>query len=299
MPIRLPDLGLLQAFDVLMQERSVTRAAARLALTQPTVSGMLARLREAFGDPLFVRTPRGIAPTPRAESLAEPVRRILADVDRLLAPAVFEPAAAGFTLSLAATDYALRAVVQPFISALRPLAPGIRVAVRPIDEATLAQRMEHGELDLALLTPHGAPPDLHSRRLFDERYVCAMRRGHPAAAQGALSLEAFCALDHGVVSLQGGGFVGATDEALARLGRQRRVVVSVPSFLMLLELIHTSDLVALLPQRLLARDAGLHVTEPPLQVPGFTKILAWHARTHDDPGHRWLRELLVEVCRGV
>jgi DNA-binding transcriptional LysR family regulator len=290
------DLNLLRAFDALIDERSVTRAASRLALTQPAVSGILNRLRDSFGDPLFVRTQRGITPTPRALELMGPIKRVLADIEGILTPTAFEPAGADFTLSLAATDYALRAVVVPFIAALRPLAPGIRVAVRQIDEGGLLEQMERGELDMALLTPQTAPADLHSRSLFDEHYVCVLREGHPLADGAGLSLEQFCALDHAMVSLRGGGFSGATDEALARLGRSRRVRVSVPSFVMLLDIVRSSDLLALVPRRLLQDAQGLRQIEPPLEVAGFTKILAWHARTHDDPGQRWVRALLLQSC---
>lgn len=289
------DLNLLKAFDALMKERNVTRAAANLALTQPAVSGMLNRLRHAFDDQLFVRTQRGVTPTLKALSLAEPVRRILADAEQLLSPSQFDPAKANFTVKLAATDYALRAVVQPFIAALRPLAPSIKVAVRQVDEASMLDKMERGELDMALLTPQGAPLDLHSRRLFDERYVCVMRHGHPAEPEETLSLDTFCALDQGIVSLQGGGFIGATDEALATMGRQRRVVISVPSFIMLLDLVRSTDVIAVVPERLLTPEHGLRALEPPLAVPGFTKILAWHGRTHEDAGHRWLRDLMFQV----
>jgi len=135
--IKTVDLNLLKAFDALMDERSVTRTAARLAVTQPAVSGMLNRLRESFGDLLFVRTQRGMVPTPRALELAGPVKHVLAQVETLLRPSAFDPASASFTLSIATTDYALKAVVTPFLAALRPLAPAIRVAVRAIDEARL------------------------------------------------------------------------------------------------------------------------------------------------------------------
>jgi DNA-binding transcriptional LysR family regulator len=296
MSLRQLDLNLLKAFDALMDERNVTRAAARLALTQPAVSGILNRLRDSFDDPLFVRTQRGITPTPRALALTGPIKRVLADIDVLLQPADFDPANAQFTVSVAATDYALRAVVVPFIAALRPLAPGIKVAVRPVDDASLLERMERGELDMALLTPQTAPAELHCKNLFEERYVCVLRSDHPLAQSGELSLDQFCALDHGMVSLSGGGFHGATDDALARLGRQRRVMVSVPSFVMLLDVVRSSDLTALVPRRLLKDVQGLTLIEPPLDVSGFSKILAWHARTHDDPGHRWARSLLFQTC---
>ncbi|WP_153110854.1 LysR family transcriptional regulator [Propionivibrio limicola] len=296
MDIRSVDLNLLKAFDALMDERSVTRAAARLSLTQPAVSGMLNRLRDCFGDPLFTRTSRGVTPTPRAEELSGGIKRVLAEIDAMLRPTAFDPATAGFTVSIAATDYALRAVLVPFIAALRPLAPGIRIAVRQINESLVQTQLERGDLDLALLTPETAPPDLHARVLFDETYVCALREGHPDSVTGALTLERFCALDHVMVSLVGGGFRSATDEALERIGGRRRVVLSVPSFVMLLDILRTSDLIALVPRRLVAESQGLTLKTPPLNVPGFTKIATWHARTHEDPGHRWVRSLLFKTC---
>lgn len=295
MQLRQLDLNLLKAFDALMDERNLTRAAERLAVTQPAVSATLNRLRDALGDPLFVRTARGVTPTARAQALAAPIKRILADIEAVLIPEAFDPATADFTVTVSATDYALRAVVMPFVAALRPLAPQLRVAVVQAHGHELLARMERGELDLALVTPEMAPPDLHSRRLFDERYVCVLREGHPAS-ELALTLDTFCALDHGIVSLQGGGFAGPTDEALAQLGRERRVKVSVPSFGMLLDLVRSTDLVALVPERLLHGAPGLIVRPPPLKVAGFTKMLAWHARTQADPRQRWVRDLLVQAC---
>ena len=295
MQLRQLDLNLLKAFDALMDERNLTRAAERLAVTQPAVSATLNRLRDALGDPLFVRAQRGVAPTARAQALAAPIKRILADIEAVLQPDTFDPATADFTVTISATDYALRAVVMPFVAALRPVAPRVRVAVVQVPGAELLTRMERSEIDLALITPEMAPPDLHSRRLFDERYVCVLREGHTASAR-PMTVDSFCALDHGIVSLQGGGFAGPTDEALARLGRERRVKVSVPSFGMLLDLVRSTDLVALVPERLLQGTSGLAVQPPPLAVAGFTKILAWHARTQADPRQRWVRDLLVQAC---
>lgn len=293
--IRTLDLNLLKTFDALMDERSVTRAAARLALTQPAVSGMLVRLREAFGDPLFVRSSRGVVPTARAEALAPAVRQVLLEVAALLQPLSFDPATAALTMTVAASDYALRVVVLPWLAVLRAQAPGLRVAVQPIDDDRLAAQLERGEVDLALTTPQSAPPNLHARHLFDERYVCMARAGHPALAAGALTLDAFCAQDHALVSYGGTPFEGATDRALAGLGRQRRVVVSVGSFLMLPELLRRTDLIAVAPERLVGNEAGLVTAEPPLAVPGFTKLAVWHERRHRDAGQRWARERLFEL----
>jgi DNA-binding transcriptional LysR family regulator len=297
--LRTLDLNLLKTFDALLTERSVTRAAARLALTQPAVSGMLVRLRESFHDPLFVRTQRGIVPTVRAEQLAQPVRRVLHDIEAMLRPASFDPASAQLTVSLAATDYALLAVVVPLVTALRRQAPHIRIATRPIEDERVQQQLERGELDLALLTPETAAPDLHARRLFDEQYVCALRADHPDAASGSISLERFCALDHAMVSYKGGGFRGATDAALDKLGRKRRVMLSVPSFLVLPELLRHSDLIAVVPRRLIEHAEGIVVLDPPLEIPGFTKIVAWHERSHSDPAHGWVRALLFDSCQSL
>lgn len=293
------DLNLLRALDALLDERSVSRAAQRLGVTQPAVSGMLLRLRETFGEPLFVRSTRGVQPTLRALELAAPIKQVLADVEALLRPAAFDPTTASFTINLAATDYALQAVVVPFVTKLRRLAPGIRVATRPIEGDRTAQQFERGDLDLALMTPDSAPLDLHARRLFDENYVCVLRADHPDAQSGALSLDRFCALDHALVSYAGDSFWGATDDALARLGRTRRVALSFHSFLALTEIVRTTDLVAVVPRRLAAGAEGLALVEPPVAVPGFTKLAVWHGRTHSDEGHRWARAMLFETCGAV
>jgi len=288
--LRTLDLNLLKTFLALLDEGSVTRAAERLALTQPAVSGMLQRLRENFGDPLFVRTRRGITPTPRALALAEPLRRVLGDIDAMLQPPVFDPSSAVLTLTLASTDYALRAVVIPFIAALRQQAPRMRVAVLPIDDAAMQGQLERGELDIALTTPDFVPPGLPRHVLFEESYLCALRHDHPAAS-GPLDLDRFCALDHALVSY-GGSFSGATDAALAGIGRSRNVVLSVPGFLALPDVLRASDLVAVVPRRLVSGREGLALLEPPLAIPGFTKLAVWHERSDSDPARRWARELL-------
>lgn len=292
------DFNLLKALDVLLEERNVTRASVRLNITQPAMSGVLTRLRDSFDDPLFVRTQRGVVPTQRALALAQPLRQILSEIDALWQPPYFEPASASFTLSIAATDYAQSAIAVPFLTALRQRAPHIKVALLPVQDQQIQRDLEQGALDLALITPETTPPDLHAKRVFDEHYVCVMRAEHPAAKE-ALDLDTFCALDHALVSYQGGGFAGITDDALARLGRTRRVCLSVKSFLVLPEILRASDLIAVVPSRLVTGLPGLVCCKPPLEVPGFTKVLAWHERTHRDLGHRWLRELLFETCGGA
>ncbi|HDT3058776.1 TPA: LysR family transcriptional regulator [Enterobacter hormaechei subsp. steigerwaltii] len=294
--LRTLDLNLLKTLDALLDERSVTRAAARLALTQPAVSGMLNRLRDYFEDPLFIRAPHGIVPTTRAEAMAAPVKRILADIDELLQPIAFDPLTATFTFTLAATDYALRAVVVPFIAALKVQAPGIRVRVVPVESDRLVSQLEQGSVDVALITPHTTPDELHSRALYDERYVCMMRADHPDAGQ-PMTLDRFCAQEHVLVSYEGDGFRGVTDGALEKTGRTRHVGLSVSNFLVLPDVLALSDMIAVVPSRIAEKQTGMFVCETPVPVPGFTKSMAWHGRTHRNLAQAWLRGLLLETSQ--
>jgi len=294
--IRTLDLNLLKTLDALLDERSVTRAASRLSLTQPAVSGMLNRLRDYFDDPLFIRVPHGMVPTTRAEALAAPVKRILADIDVLLQPTEFDPLSASLTFTVAATDYALRAVMVPFIAALKTRAPAIRVRVVPVESDRLVSQLERGNVDVALITPHTTPDELHSRALYDERYVCMMRAGHPDAGK-PLTLERFCALEHVLVSYEGESFRGVTDGALEKIGLTRHVGLSVSHFLVLPDVLAISDMIAAVPSRIAENQAGMFVCETPVPVPGFTKSMAWHGRTHRNPAQVWLRGLLLETSQ--
>ena len=291
------DLNLLKALDALLDECNVTRAASRLGVTQPAMSGMLTRLRENFGDPLFVRAKHGIVPTQRALELSAPLKQVISQIGALLQPPSFDPLTANITFTIAATDYALRAVALPFLSALKQQAPHIRIALMPVDDKQVQLQLERGDIDLALLTPESTPPDLHAKNLFDEHYVCVLRQGHPAMqGRKQLTVSQLCELDHALVSYTGGGFRGVTDEALEKLGQQRQVSLSVKSFIILPEILRASDMVAILPSRLVAGMDDLMVFDPPIEVPGFTKVAAWHERTHRDVAHRWLRELLFTQC---
>lgn len=275
----------------MLETRSVSRAAERLGLSQPAVSGMLTRLRERLDDPLFVRTQRGMLPTPRAEELAPKLKEVLAEIEAILQGVSFDPQRADLTLRVAATDYAQRAVLLPFLQRLRQEAPGIRLSVRPV-AADFPRQMAEGALDMALVTPEMAPETLRTRRLFDETYVVILRADHPRR-QAVADLAAFCALDHAIMSHDGTAFSGATDRALDAIGQRRRVVASVPSFTILIDLIRRSDMLALVPRRLIEGEAGIIAVPPPVPVEGFRKILVWHERLQQDPAQRWLRDRLA------
>jgi len=288
------DLNLLKALAALLEERNVTRAAHRLAISQPAVSGMLSKLREYFSDPLFVRTSDGMMPTARAEELAGPVTQILRDITQLLTPPNFDPYSATLTFTLAATDYALSAILVPLIAVLKSRAPGIDLAVRPAIDDKVSQQLARGEVDLAFLTPETTAEGLHSRSLYQEDYVCVADRSHPAAQRSLMTLEQFCHYEHVLVSTEG-KFRGPTDEKLAEMNLQRRVGISVNSFYAVPEILRLTDMIAVLPRRLVAANCDLVIIPMPLTVPGFTKSMAWHGRRHQDPAHRWLRSLCSEV----
>jgi DNA-binding transcriptional LysR family regulator len=297
--IRNVDLNLLAVLDALLDELNVTRAAARLGYTQPTVSGMLRRLRDVLGDPLFVRAQRGLLPTPRAQALALPLKQWLAESRHLVAPEKFDPATSQATFSISSNDYMQYALLVPFVASLRREAPELRLAVTPAVIVGLGEALAAGQIDFALTIPEFALPELRSRLLYRERYVVAVRRKHPLARSKAISIETFCHYDHVVVSPTGGSFEGPTDRALARLKRRRTVRYSVPSFLLLPEILQTDDLIALIPARLLdALDGKLVQLKPPIDVPGFDVIAVWHPRVDSDAAHRWLRSHLTQIAKG-
>lgn len=290
------DLALLVTLEALLIERNVTRAAARLSLSQPAVSAQLARLRVLFGDPLLLPIQRGMAPTAKAVALLAPLRAALDQVRATLAQHdQFDPATAPMTAVFACTDFLQLAVIQPLMMALRTEAPHVRVAVRHLDPQRLHAQMGDGEVDLALMSPEHACTGLRSCPLFDERYVLISSLDNVAVTEG-MSLEQFQKLNHVIVSLRGGDFTTPIDDKLAALGCQRTVVLSVASFLSVPEMVASADLVALVPERLVrGRGTSLKIVDSPLPVRGFAVGLLWHERTHAHAGQRWLRERIVAL----
>jgi len=294
--IRNIDLDLLVTLEALLAEGNATRVAQRLHLSQPTVSVRLAKLRRLFADPLLVPGPRGMRPTARGLALLAPLREALSGVERMLsAQAPFDPSSTDMTWRVAASDYAQYAILTPLLARLRTLAPGVRVAVRAMVPGEVARQAERGETDLAFTTTEEAPDSLRGATLFAERYRFVARKRHPLL-DGPPTLAQFCALDHVLVSPEGGGFKGATDVLLEARGRKRKVALSVPSFLMVPELLRHSDMVAFLPARLLeGRMHGLQMVDAPVQPPGYDMAMLWHERVHADPAQVWLRAQVVRA----
>ncbi|WP_019446987.1 LysR family transcriptional regulator [Cupriavidus sp. BIS7] len=295
--LRRLDLNLLVTLDALLAEHNVTRAAERLHYSQPSVSVHLARLREIFNDPLLLPGPRGMRPTARAESLRDPLREALTALEAAISPeSPFDPVAATQTWRIAATDYSESTVLLPALAELRRLAPGTRIAVIEMAPGRFARQAEQGDIDLAFHITSDAPEGLHLRPLFTERYVLAGRRGHPRLKRKP-TIAQFCALEHVLVSPAGGGFTGVTDEVLAAAGLSRRVALSVPHFLFLASVLASTDLVAMLPARLVRDNAALQIVEAPVEVPGYEMSMLWHERVHRDPAHQWLRETIAAAVR--
>jgi len=295
--IRTVDLNLLAVFDALFDERSVTRAAARLAVTQPTVSGLLNRLRRTFSDQLFLRTSHGIMPTPRAEALAGPVKALLAQAQALVAPAAFDPATAETTIRICGSDYLQHAVIGPLVAAMRKAAPKMRVLVapRPAGKA-LAELFARGEMDLCISAREVVLPELTARLLYRDRYVCVARKKHPLKAR-RLSVKQLCAFDHLLLDPMGVSFSGMVDTILNTLDSRRRVAMAVPTFHLLFDVLRSDDFIAFVPATIVRKRPDLKIFETDLALPAIDVMASWHPRLNGDAQHRWLRELLVKVAR--
>ncbi|GAA3905115.1 LysR substrate-binding domain-containing protein [Halomonas cibimaris] len=292
------DLNALVTLHALLDSRSVTRAAQRLNLSQPAVSRTLSRLRQAFDDPLFVRTHRGLRPTARAQALGPPLARLLEELGALLAPPAFDPASTTRRFHIATTDYGMHAFLSPQWQRLKRQAPHLRLEIQNGSEDIEQQLAESGP-ELALCVPgERVPASVHGREVGRDAFVCVMRRDHPLAqdSRQELTLEAFLRADHQLISM-GGDDRGAVDLALARQGQKRRVSLRQPHFLAAFSTTVGSDLLLCVPGCLAASVADhwpLAVRRLPLAVPSFAYWLVWHERHQADAGHRWLRHTLFD-----
>lgn len=292
------DLNLLVVLDALLTERNVTKAAARIGITQSATSHALARLRALTGDELLVRGQKEMLPTTRGEALAAPVRRALDEIARALAPAEsFDPKTTTARVTIGTSDYGELVLLPRLVKRLAREAPNVDLRIRPAGNEW-ANMLASGAVDLvfAPLQSDDQRPGLYGRKLFDERFVCVVRKGHPLAKK-KLTLARFVSVPHALIA-PGGGEGGFVDKALSRLGMQRRVAVAVPHFLIAPHVVASTDLLLTLARRvaaILAAPLGLVLLPPPreLAIEGFTISAIWHERTHGDPLHRWLREAIA------
>ncbi len=294
------DLNLLVAFDALISERNVTRAARRIGLSQPAMSNALSRLRALFDDELFVRSGRGMEPTARAQSLAIPVSEALRRIEETLAPALaFDPANLDREMRIAMTDNSMAVLLEALIGRFRQAAPKLDLHIKNARPSGMTPMLDDGEIDMAI----GVAGELEARHralpLYSDRIVGVAKRGRFGPA--GPSLEGFVAAEHVLVTPRSGP-EGAVDRELANMGLSRRVFLTLPQFIMAPYAVAKADLVACLPARIALAKAqvlDLEIFDPPVEVPDFTVSLIWHGRDDAEPAHRWLRETVGEVVREV
>ncbi|MDM4768370.1 LysR family transcriptional regulator [Pelomonas sp. SE-A7] len=309
MNFRTLDLNLLRVFDAVMAERNLTRAAERLAMTQPAVSHAIKRLRESLGEDLFTRQAFGMKPSARAEAIWPEVREALGRLQQLLDPAEFDPQRQDSTFRLAMADATAALLLPPLVRQLEAAGARAQVHVLPLTTRDPRHLLEQGDADLALgffpnavaaVQAQGPAAAIRQARLYDSEYVCVMRRDHPLADQ-PLTLDAYCAARHLLVSFSGRphGFI---DEALAALHRSRRIELTVNQFFTAGRIVAHSDLLTVLPASFIeATGFRQQLTERrlPMPVRPVHVDMLWHLRNDARAEQRWMREQLLAASRAA
>lgn len=294
------DYNLLVVFETLFEERHVSRAAERLSLTQPAVSNALSRLRTQMNDPLFVRAPSGMQPTPKAMALKEPISAAL----RLLREQVFQKRAFDAKQSdrvfrIATTDYNELVVLPSLCRRLEAEAPHIRLEVKNMHRRVPSEELASGELDLVIgFFVDDNSGSLYKQTLFEEYFVTVARKGHPRI-KGKITLPEYLKERHLLVS-PWGGTSGVVDDMLKKKRVSRRVVAAFPHFLVAPMVVAKTDDIVTIPHRIAMayKDLlSLQVMEPPIHPPTFPANLIWHERTHHDPANQWLRSFVVSAVK--
>lgn len=293
------DLNLLVALDALLREKNVSKAAVRLGLSQPAASHALARLREVLGDPLLVRVGRSMEHTPRAEALVPEVEAALRAVESVFQPpGELMPAELQRTFRVVLAGYSEMVLLFRLVPALAEVAPGASIFVSSLGEHALSQGLRTGELDLAIgVSPGAGASDVHVAELFRDAVVGIARSGHPAISALKLTPSAYAGYLH-VDTAPKSAADSALDQALSKRGLARRALLTVPTFHAAPSVVAHTEAVALLPERLArayARTLPIATFRPPLPLPSTRVLMAWHARAHTDPAHRFFRELIRRV----
>jgi DNA-binding transcriptional LysR family regulator len=299
MDIRKIDLNLLVVFDVMVEQRSVTRAAEALGLSQPATSAAVARLRTLFGDPLFVKTGPSMQATPRAMALAIPIRRVIDTLkEDILQASAFDPAQADKTFDLIAPDIAEFILLPRLLARLRTEAPGVKLRMASMPRHAAAQALESGAAELAL----GYFPDLQKtgffqQRLFKHSYVCIVRRDHPHIGD-RMTMKQFLSTPHAVVSPEGREHL--VERFLNTKQLQRQVALELSHFMSLFSIIASSDLVATVPHDLAEfceQNGNIRIVAPPVKMPEVEVHQFWHQRLNKDAANVWFRGLVHDTLR--
>ncbi len=298
------DLNLLRALDALLREQSTVKAGHRIRLSQPAVSSALGRLRDALNDPLFVRQGQRLVPTAYAKSLEIPLRHLLDELTELLSgPSAFDPLEARKNFKIAGSDFFAEMLMPTLAPLLEQVAPNIQIQLVELMAENHIASLENPEIDLALVPMQSFPAWVDTTKVLRSRFVVIAREGHPDIQQAGLvpgdtvPMDMFCGLGHAVFSPEG-KLKAMGDAALSRMGRERRVVMTMPSFGGVSHAVAESDLIALLPRPLALKMAprlGLAIFSAPMQIDPAHICMAWHRRNTGNPAHRWLREMVANV----
>ena len=296
--LRRTDLNLFVVFSAIYDEGNITRAAEALSVTQPAVSNNIARLREIFDDPLFVRVKGGVSPTPLARDLIGPVRQALRILDKTINNLeVFNPRTSERTIRISMGDLAEVIILSPLVQAIRAESAGITLHNFLSSRSKTLAKLSSGEIDFAIEPVELNGPNLNSHRLVSDHFVCVLRKGHPLTNQD-LSIEGYIGLDHIQVSSRPWG-AGLIDMVLSKLKSSRRVAVRVQHYLMTPKLLRESDMAITVPGAFARRIYGeehFQLLPLPFRAPPLELWLHWHASAEDDPANRWLRERLLHLC---
>ena len=305
MDFRGVDLNLLVSLRALLVERHVTRSAEKLGITQPAMSASLARLRALFHDQLLVHGPNGLVLTPRAEQVLEQLNQVMAGIEQLVAqPAEFVAETSHRTFNLVCADFIELILLPPLMAALASEAPNLQIVFRALWRPTVSAvtgRLASGEVDLGVGYMPDAPKELIKRTLFHDSFVCVARHGHRLLRDGSLSLDRYVELQH-VQVLPGNAkmYAAPIDTALAAMGLVRKVALWEQTFLVSANVVARTDLIGTVPRRLashIAQALPITIYDLPLPVPTLEFAMFWHARSQDDPGHKWLRERIAALLR--
>ncbi|MCX7167331.1 MAG: LysR family transcriptional regulator [Rhodocyclales bacterium] len=291
------DLNLLVVFDAVLAEGSISRAADRLKLSQPAASNALARMRKATGDRLFVRLANAMVPTPYAQTIADPIRQALASIRVSLGTSQeFDPATSQRSFAIYLTDLGEAYFLPRLLARLHRAAPGVRISTLPMPSESAEDALRNGEVDLAI----GNLPDLGAgffmQRLFRDRYVCVVRKGHPVIGE-RITARQFAAASHAIVTPGGWGH-GIIERTLVEHGLEQRITLRMQNFLVLASIVATTDMVAIVPHSVgsqLSQHNDVKLLPLPIAIPAFDIKQCWQERFHDDKGNRWLRQQFAEL----
>ncbi|MGY2288562.1 LysR family transcriptional regulator [Pseudomonas sp. SDO528_S397] len=293
------DLNLFIVFDAIYTEANLTRAGQIVGITQPAVSNALARLRETFNDPLFVRTAQGMVPTPMAQNIIGPVRNALSLLRVSVQESrIFNPQQAAKTYRISMTDLTEAVILPPLFQRLRRLAPTVAIESFLSKRRETTKELAAGRLDFAVDAPLNTDPQVRHVKLMEDRYVCAMRKGHPLAGKDTLSLDDYLSQTHIHISSRRNG-LGHVDLALGKMGIQRKIALRSQHYLMAYQVLHQTDMVMTVPERFARRHELNWFNVPVNDMPLVESHLYWHESTDQDPANRWMREQMIELCQQV